>query len=486
MDPTINLIYLYDSIKEESPPFVSIKGNVSNDSVSPIESRIEISSDSKLNIIDIDTYNLLYSLREELFKKGLDQFNIAKNLINPFQNIGENLVVQDKESIISRGKEFTSDKVSCKIGKKSSIVCTNDRNEKSSFVVESYCDSNNQTCSRGSDIYNPDLGKSKMFMNRDALKMANLDIMFGLTSFEGFYSFFQPISEGRIGLNISPNDEPGVSNEIDYVQSSNPKFLFKFCDIAGGPGGFTQYIKYRRFDAMGYGISLRNPNIANQTWHTDEFWSENFQVHYGFDDTGDILTNYADFIRIVMRYNPEGMDLVVASGKVPNSLYDIEERNFRLILTEAYMILSCVGYNRDGLLKVFDVYTERMIQLIYLLSVCFKSATLIKPITTNPADSEKYLVLQERREDIEWVKNILLSAIKNYLNVNNSIGITSIIPSESIDIDFINRLTEINNELINNEINTLANVLDKIGGNQIEIEQYNLQKCTLLWHLPDH
>lgn len=108
----------------------------------------------------------------------------------------------------------------------------------------------------------------QQFQNRAALKMANLDSLFNLTA-------------------LPPNGQPLL-----------------FADICAGPGGFTEYIMWRRKrTARGWGFTLR----GDLDFRLDKFNSESptdqFLPCYGVDDTGDIYktANIRHFAELVHR-----------------------------------------------------------------------------------------------------------------------------------------------------------------------------------------
>ena len=97
------------------------------------------------------------------------------------------------------------------------------------------------------------IGKS-VFINRAAVKMAELDYKFGL---------------------LKSETEP-----------------LYFGDVCAGPGGFTEYILWRlQTKTFGWGMTLRGDN----DWKLHNFNSQSpisqFQVTYGVDNTGDIYNN---------------------------------------------------------------------------------------------------------------------------------------------------------------------------------------------------
>lgn len=76
--------------------------------------------------------------------------------------------------------------------------------------------------------------RGNIFLNRAAVKMANLDCMFD-------FMFSKPVDEFNRSLT---NDD-----------------LLYFADVCAGPGGFSEYILYRKkWEAKGIGFTLKGEN----------------------------------------------------------------------------------------------------------------------------------------------------------------------------------------------------------------------------------
>ena len=132
-----------------------------------------------------------------------------------------------------------------------------------------------------------------IFQNRAAMKMAEMDWLFNLTH----RSFSNP------ALSSGP--------------SKHDK-MFYFADICAGPGGFTEYVYWRRQQsARGWGFTLR----GDHDFRLDKFNSTsphfNFTPSYGVDDTGNIYSrqNMEHFAnKVSSDTGGRGVALVMADG----------------------------------------------------------------------------------------------------------------------------------------------------------------------------
>lgn len=209
------------------------------------------------------------------------------------------------------------------------------------------------------DQANPyELIKSSIFMNRSAVKLANLDSLFGLIS--------------------------------------NDRNLLAFTDICGGPGGFTEYITWKckslGIKSHGLGITLR----GNQDFNLgDVVGSDNgFIQVYGKDGTGDIysLENIADFCETVLRTGR--VNLAVSDGgfSVRGDELNQERHNTQLFIAQILIVLQTLAKGGDSIFKIFDIQLPITVELMYILHLHFERISLLKPFSSRPANSEKYLV----------------------------------------------------------------------------------------------
>lgn len=116
--------------------------------------------------------------------------------------------------------------------------------------------------------------RGNVFLNRAAVKMANMDSMFD-------FMFTKPVDEAGRSL-VGEND------------------LLYFADVCAGPGGFSEYILYRKkWESKGFGFTLKGEN----DFKLHDFFSgppETFSAFYGLNDDGNV-------------YDPENINSLVIS-----------------------------------------------------------------------------------------------------------------------------------------------------------------------------
>jgi len=116
------------------------------------------------------------------------------------------------------------------------------------------------------------IGKS-IFQNRAAVKMANMDHLYALTT------------RSHVLLSFNMSLTHTTHNMFISIQQGGKLY---FADICAGPGGFTEYIMWRKQEigAQGYGFTLK----GDCDWQLHKFNRESpwrtFKVSYGVDGTG--------------------------------------------------------------------------------------------------------------------------------------------------------------------------------------------------------
>lgn len=268
---------------------------------------------------------------------------------------------------------------------------------------------------------------NSIFMNRSAVKLANIDALLG-------FVISEPRETGRV-----------------------------FADICGGPGGFTEYLLWRHgWRARGFGISLRQPtanrfadiaesgasveegdsddNItvafsdedderrssrsetetlladggrlrhasADNGFMMDMFVSadtETFQAFYGVGaGTGDItdVRNLQAFVVLMNEPTTGGAgmaDFVMADGglDVTGNENQVEEMSQSLYLCQCIIMLGSLCNGGDFLLKTFDIFSESSQTLLYMMFLCFDRMCILKPRMSRPSNSERYIFFQSYR-----------------------------------------------------------------------------------------
>lgn len=303
------------------------------------------------------------------------------------------------------------------------------------------------------------LGNS-IFFNRAGLKLANVDGVYNVT--------------GHVGAFLK-------------LRSPGP---FTFCSIADGPGAFTQYVQWRRPESFSYGMTLRNGRSHGSSldWDKTKIDMTRFKAIYGEDGTGDLYKNWDGFVNEVKTIELSGVDLVIGDGG-----FDVEEGgdydrqeflSSRLLLAQ---ILTAVSVLRTGgtfVCKLFDTVTEFSAQLLYFCGIIFEEISILKPVSSRPANAERYIICQRLRgTDFAAAYAGVLAEVNN--RYTSTLNVTSFLEG-SLPKDFTDWLTEQNTISINLQTETINNILAIMKGQSVDIPKYDLHKCLIVWNLPDN
>lgn len=302
------------------------------------------------------------------------------------------------------------------------------------------------------------LGNS-VFGSRAAVKLANIDAIYNLTQhIGGFIDFKTP---GR----------------------------FVFADLAGGPGSFTQYIQWRRPDSVGFGITLKTAVGEGEEldWSYKIIDAERFRPYYGADNTGNLYTNYQGFVDFVKSSNDSDLYLVTADGgfNVEES-GDYERQEFvssRLVLVECLTAILLLNQGGSFVCKVFDTVTKISADTIYMMACCFDELIMFKPVSSRPANSERYLICRGRKSsmEIQTYIQVLKTVASSYTDDQMVEGFVDKLPD-----NFKKWLTETNDKSMDRQIEYGKRILDINQGKEIDIPLYDTHKCFQYWKIPDN
>ncbi|XP_022331007.2 cap-specific mRNA (nucleoside-2'-O-)-methyltransferase 1-like [Crassostrea virginica] len=316
--------------------------------------------------------------------------------------------------------------------------------------------------------------RGAFFLNRAAVKMANMDTMFDF-------------------MFTSPKDSHGKP----VLKSSDILF---FADICAGPGGFSEYVLWRtKGDSKGFGMTLKGPC----DFKLEDFFAgppEMFEPHYGvggIEGDGDIFNpqNQAEFIKFVKSHTEDkGVYFVMADGG-----FSVEgQENIQEILSKQLYLcqfLVAISILRPGghfVCKLFDLFTPFSVGLIYLMYRIFHKVCICKPVTSRPANSERYIVCQGLRGDSDPVRQYMheINLDLNRLGVSSSTqDVRHIVPMDMLHADqsFFNYIYESNVDFGKMQISGLRKIQAFVQNSQLyETRQADVRRdCLKRWNLPD-
>ncbi|CAG8510124.1 7200_t:CDS:10, partial [Ambispora gerdemannii] len=159
---------------------------------------------------------------------------------------------------------------------------------------------------------------------------------------------------------------------------------YRFADICGGPGGFSEYILWRKH-VYGWGITLvGDKDFVPESFYPDSGVDDCYEIIYGADGSGDICKeeNIREFGRIILdKTMGAGVDLVVADGGINfrGLEQDQEIRMRKLILCQVITMFLALQQNGEFVLKLFDIFTQFTAGIVWILYRHFKCIRIQKP-----------------------------------------------------------------------------------------------------------
>lgn len=250
-------------------------------------------------------------------------------------------------------------------------------------------------------------GLNQMFMNRSAIKLANIDAILNFS------------------LTLVPGDH------------------FLFVDLCGAPGGFSEYLMRRCQSTRGvgscrgYGMSLvgTNEHGMGTPWKLDYVCEHDgaFETHYrvsgGADGTGDIYQ--WKNVEALMK----GIQYDCASAGMPQQKvhfvsadggFDAQRDNEcqeaiaqKLVLCQIAAGLSLLCHGGTLLVKMFGFQTHTIRTAMRSLYDAFDDLIVLKPISSRPASSERYVICTGFRgvthnwDGPQWMNSVLLGTPSN-------------------------------------------------------------------------
>ena len=194
--------------------------------------------------------------------------------------------------------------------------------------------------------------------------------------------------------------------DINFVSLKND---FIYVGLAEGPGGMAQSVldfrrrfakKYSKNDNY-FAITLKEGPQESTKWGEQFPQLDKVKINYGSEkyggaNDGNLLN--PNNIRAFRKFVGKKADLITADGGV---LVDDEDSEFEVYKEQIHLalfyneIVAAMCLQKKGgsfVLKIYDIFTLPTVQLIFLLKIYYEKVWIFKPVTSRPANSEKYLV----------------------------------------------------------------------------------------------
>lgn len=249
----------------------------------------------------------------------------------------------------------------------------------------------------------------------------------------------------------------------EMIKNNNILENQTFCAcLAEGPGGFihciNQLSKYEKINIKKvYGMTLISNDRMVPYWNQNILNNPKNEIINGEDGTGNIY-KYINVEFFINRIGVNHCSLVTADGgfDYSNDYNSQEDVSYKLIYSEIYTALNIQDKDGTFIIKFFDLFSYKTLQLLYLLYNCYSFVDIYKPLTSRSSNSEKYIICSGFRGCPNEVKDVL----KNHYDTCEELHI-------EVPETFIKEINHYNNLFVGSQMKTIKEILKVIKGKSI-------------------
>lgn len=263
--------------------------------------------------------------------------------------------------------------------------------------------------------------------------------------------------------------------EMLFHHSFIPKDSKRVCilNIAEGPGGFIEaLVNYRKIyhnsvDTIN-AITLKSTNKEIPGWDKAYQFlmkNRNVKIHYGADNTGNIYSvENIKHLRNFITSNNQQAILITADGGFDYSknFNKQEMSSYKIIFCEIVTAIANQAKGGSFICKLFDTYSKISKFFIYLLCCLYETVLIHKPVTSRPANSEKYIVCKGFTGITEDYLNRLFITINLWNVVEGKGGYIKTIFSGDIPEEINSKINELNTIHYNEQKKSIERTINLI------------------------
>jgi len=273
-----------------------------------------------------------------------------------------------------------------------------------------------------------------------------------------------------------------ICNLLHILENFNTESIRTF-HLAEGPGGFIEAINFLRSNDSDiyYGMTLIDKDDNIPGWKKSKLFlskHKNVIIESGEDRTGNLL-NVNNLWHCYNRYNGS-MDLITGDGGFDFSI-DFNKQEILSIKLIFCQICYALAMQKKGgifILKIFDIFIEASVDLLYILSSLYEKVIIIKPVTSRAANSERYIVCKNYK--LEDSYEIIRCFSKQFSIINSDKPINRFLNIE-IPYIYINKLEDINAIIGQQQLENILATLYLLDNNKQDkldnMKKNNIQKC---------
>lgn len=256
--------------------------------------------------------------------------------------------------------------------------------------------------------------------------------------------------------------------------------------LAEGPGGFIEALTHLRNNEQDlyYGMTLISEDDNVPSWKKSKHFlnkNPNVIIESGKDKTGNLFS-LKNFEYIYDKYK-NSMDFITADGGFDFSIDFNQQENLSLKLIFSQIIYALAIQKKGGhfILKIFDIFTQATLDLLYLLSISYEKIYIVKPFTSRTANSEKYIYCKNYKLENF---NDLYPKFKTFFNELETANSIQRFFNFNLPYLFINKIEDINAIIGQQQLENILLTLGLLDNNKNDkldsIKKNNIQK-SIQW-----
>lgn len=251
---------------------------------------------------------------------------------------------------------------------------------------------------------------------------------------------------------------------INIFNFLDEKYEINCFHLAEGPGGFIEAFNYVRENKQDnyYGMTLISSDVNIPSWKKSQTFlnnNKNVFIENGKSKNGDLFLE-SNLIYINEKYG-SSMEYITGDGGIDFSVDFNNQEDMSLKLIFAQIVYAIIMQKKNGhfILKIFDIFKFKTVELLFLLSNLYENIYIYKPHTSRVANSEKYIICKYFKANNNNLKNELL---RNYKNIIGNIENIKSLFNKTFPNMFINKIKEINAIYGQQQIENINNTLNLI------------------------
>lgn len=188
------------------------------------------------------------------------------------------------------------------------------------------------------------------------------------------------------------------------------------------------------------------------------------RIEPGVDGTGNIMNpnNFRHFLHLGK------MDIITGDGKCDH----------KFMMTQSLYALLLQKKSGSFVLKAADLFHRSVVELLYLLCMCYRNVYIYKPMTSRVANSEKYIICKDFIYDsMSHMKETFVNLLSSLAELDKFSQLLSV----QIPLVFLTKVNEINAILAQPQVDNIKTTVALIRTQNMpkleNMKQIHNKKC---------